>query len=196
MSFRALKTIFLFSFLFKNWSIIDLHCVLTSRIQRNESVYLYTFQILFHYRLWQNIEYDSLGSTVGPCWLPIFYMVVCISIFWTLLLNSKSIPRWNSLGLLILFYLWLPSVTGLDSFTYSHCLKYLSWSSQELALRKKEDVTEIRLPLCFCLFVCFIPAPVAYGSSWARGRTGATAKACATATADPNCIHCLCHGFW
>ena len=43
--------------------------------------YVYTsilFQILFHYRILQNIEYSSLCYIVGPCWLSISYIVVCI----------------------------------------------------------------------------------------------------------------------
>ena len=34
--------------------------------------------IIFHYRLLQDTEYSFLGYTVGPCWLPIF----CIVILW------------------------------------------------------------------------------------------------------------------
>ena len=34
--------------------------------------------ILFHYRLLQDIEYSSLCYTVGPYWLFILYIVVCI----------------------------------------------------------------------------------------------------------------------
>ena len=36
------------------------------------------FQILFLYRLLQNIKYSSLCYTVGPCCLPILYIVVCM----------------------------------------------------------------------------------------------------------------------
>ena len=36
------------------------------------------FQILFHYKLLEDIEYGSLYYTVGPCCLSILYMVVCI----------------------------------------------------------------------------------------------------------------------
>ena len=35
------------------------------------------FNILFHYGLLQDTEYSSLCYTVGPCCLPILYMVVC-----------------------------------------------------------------------------------------------------------------------
>ena len=34
--------------------------------------------IPFHDRLLQDIEYSSLCCTVGPCWLSILYIVVCI----------------------------------------------------------------------------------------------------------------------
>ena len=34
------------------------------------------FQILFPFRLLQNIEQSTLGYTVGPCWLSILNMVV------------------------------------------------------------------------------------------------------------------------
>ena len=40
-------------------------------------VYIYIlFQILFHYRLLQDIEYISLYYTVGLCWLSILYTVM------------------------------------------------------------------------------------------------------------------------
>ena len=42
-------------------------------------LYIYIlFQILFHYRLLQDIEYSSLCSTVGPCSLSTLYTVLCI----------------------------------------------------------------------------------------------------------------------
>ena len=46
--------------------------VLVSGVQQSDSV-IHTyisifFQILFPYRLLQNIEYSSLYYTVGPCW--------------------------------------------------------------------------------------------------------------------------------
>ena len=39
-------------------------------------VQLYSFQILFLYRLLQNIEYNSLCHRVGPCCLSVLYIVV------------------------------------------------------------------------------------------------------------------------
>ena len=42
-------------------------------------IYIYIlFQILFHCRLLQHIEYSSLCYTVGLCCLSILYTVVCI----------------------------------------------------------------------------------------------------------------------
>ena len=40
--------------------------------------YRYLFQILFPYRLLQNIEHSSLCCIVGPCCLSILYILVCI----------------------------------------------------------------------------------------------------------------------
>ena len=54
--------------------------VLVSSIQLNDSV-IHTsvlFQILFPFRLLQNIRQNSLCYTVGPCWLSILSIVVCV----------------------------------------------------------------------------------------------------------------------
>ena len=59
--------------------------VLVSGVQKSESdiymcIYIHIdilFQILFHYRLLQDIEYSSLCCTVGPGCLSILYIVVC-----------------------------------------------------------------------------------------------------------------------
>ena len=40
--------------------------------------YVHLFQILFLYRLLQNIEYSFWCYTVGPCWLFILYIIVSI----------------------------------------------------------------------------------------------------------------------
>ena len=48
-------------------------------IQLNIYLNIYIlFQILFHYRLLQDIEYSSLSYTVGPCCLSILYIEMCI----------------------------------------------------------------------------------------------------------------------
>ena len=42
-------------------------------------MYIYIlFQILFHYRLLEVIEYSSLSYAVGPSCLSVLYIVVCI----------------------------------------------------------------------------------------------------------------------
>ena len=56
--------------------------VLVSGIQQRGSVIhihiFILFQILYPYRLLQNIEYSSLCYTVGPCALSILYIIVCV----------------------------------------------------------------------------------------------------------------------
>ena len=56
--------------------------MLVSGIQQSDSVIhiciSFLFQILFPFRLLQDIEYSSLCYTVGPYGLSILYIVVCI----------------------------------------------------------------------------------------------------------------------
>ena len=60
--------------------------MLVSGVQQSDSVihtFIHTYisvlcQILFHYRLLQDIEYSSLCYTVGPFYLSTLYIVVCI----------------------------------------------------------------------------------------------------------------------
>ena len=80
---------FLLSFI-KEWSIYNI--VLVSSVQYNDSytylhIFIYIFQILFPYKLLQNIEYHSLCYTVGPYYLfyiysrslvSILYIAVCV----------------------------------------------------------------------------------------------------------------------
>ena len=63
------------------WLIYN--AVLVLSVQKSDSVihayiYIFLFQIIFHYRLLQIIEHSSLCNTVGPCSLPILYIVVCV----------------------------------------------------------------------------------------------------------------------
>ena len=63
--FIAMKKIF-------NWSIV-------SGIQWSDSVtYVSGIQILFPYRLLQDINYSSLCCTLGPCWWSVLSILVCI----------------------------------------------------------------------------------------------------------------------
>ena len=60
-------------------SIADLQCCVSFWCRAKWFSYIYIlFQILFHYSLLQDIEYSSLYYTVGPCWLSILYVIVCI----------------------------------------------------------------------------------------------------------------------
>ena len=64
------------SLFFLNWSVVDSQCHANCCTAKWLS-YTHT-DILFHYCLSQHIEYSSLGYTIGPCCLPILYIVVCI----------------------------------------------------------------------------------------------------------------------
>ena len=62
-------------------SIINLQCCVNFRCTAKwfsyTYIYIYFFQILFPYRLLQNIEYSSVCYTIGPCWLSILFIAVC-----------------------------------------------------------------------------------------------------------------------
>ena len=64
------------------WNIGDLQCCVSFAVQQSDSVIHVhkstLFQILSPYRLLQNTELSSLCYTVGPSWLSILYIVVCI----------------------------------------------------------------------------------------------------------------------
>ena len=60
------------------WSIVNLQCCISFKcIAKWFSCTYILFQILFHYRLLQDIEYSYLCCTVSSCCLPILYIVVC-----------------------------------------------------------------------------------------------------------------------
>ena len=45
-------------------------------------MYIYIlFQILFPYRLLQNIECSSMCYTVDPCWLSVIYIYIVVYIY-------------------------------------------------------------------------------------------------------------------
>ena len=71
------------SFFFINWNTIDLQCHLSFRCIASDSI-IHThisiiLLIIFLYWLLQNIEYSSLCYTLGPHWLSILDIVVCIN---------------------------------------------------------------------------------------------------------------------
>ena len=73
---------------FLNFIGVQLICVVkhkqccVSGIQQSESIVhihiFILFQVLFSYSLSQNIEQSPLCYTVGPCWLFILFIVVCV----------------------------------------------------------------------------------------------------------------------
>ena len=81
---------FFFLIFLSNWAIVDLQCCV-SGVQQSDSVIHISilFQILFPFGLLQNTEQSSLCYTVGPCWLSILNIVVCI---WQSQTPSLSLP--------------------------------------------------------------------------------------------------------
>ena len=71
-------------FLLHYWSIVDLQCWVSFRCTAKWGSYVYTciysFFSLFPYRPLQSTEQSSLGYIVGPCYLSILYIVVCMSV--------------------------------------------------------------------------------------------------------------------
>ena len=63
-----------------HWSIIDLQCCVSFRCIAKWFSYTYipSFSDSFPYRLLQNTESSSLCYTVGPYWLSILHIVMCI----------------------------------------------------------------------------------------------------------------------
>ena len=78
--FASLSTHSLFLNLFY-WSMVDLQCFVTFRCEAQWFSYTY-ISILFHipfcYGLLHDTEYSSLCYTVGPWYLFILYIIVCI----------------------------------------------------------------------------------------------------------------------
>ena len=68
----------LFIYLF-NWNIVELQYHVNFRCTAHLFNYI-ILQILFPYRLLQNIEYGSLCYTVNPCCLSILYIVVSVNL--------------------------------------------------------------------------------------------------------------------
>ena len=63
-----------------DWTGLIYNVLFVSGIQHNDSVIhiFILFQVLFSYRLSQNIEQTYLCYIVDPCWLSILYIEVCI----------------------------------------------------------------------------------------------------------------------
>ena len=76
--------LFIYSFLKLYWSRVDVQCCVNFRCIHSDSVIHAQvsdlFQILFPFRLLQNIKQSSLCYVVGSCSLFILYSTVCILI--------------------------------------------------------------------------------------------------------------------
>ena len=72
--------------------------MLVSGVQQSDSViHIYVpilFQILFPFRLLQNIEQSSLCYTVGPCWLSVSNIAVYTCQSQTPNLSPPTLPPW------------------------------------------------------------------------------------------------------
>ena len=66
-------------------------------------VFVYSFQIIFHYSLLQDIEYGFLCYTVGSCGLSILYIEVCFC--------KAKIPNLPPLSLLVTLNLFSMSMS-------------------------------------------------------------------------------------
>ena len=66
------------------WNIFDLHgCVQLCSTAKWFSLCVYSFHILIHDGLSQDMKYSALFYTVGPCWLSSLDVIVCtyLSVF-------------------------------------------------------------------------------------------------------------------
>ena len=86
-------------FLFFKWSLVNLPCCVSFKYTGKWFSYTHIhsypymlFQIIFHYILLQAIKYSFLCYTVGPCYLSVLYIVVCICSSQTPNLSLPSMP--------------------------------------------------------------------------------------------------------
>ena len=63
-------------------------------VQIDMYISIFFFVIFPHYSLLQDIEYSSLCYTVGPCWLSVLYILVCICQYQTPSLPPPTSPFW------------------------------------------------------------------------------------------------------
>ena len=109
-----------------NWSIVDLQCCVCFRytVKWFTCAYmciLFFFQIISSCRLSPNIEYSSWCYTVGPCWLSILYIIVCIGSEKAMATHSSTLAwkipwteepsRLQSMGLLRVGHDWATSLS-------------------------------------------------------------------------------------
>ena len=65
-------------FYFIDVSLTNSVLLISAKQQNDAVIHICSFNILFHYGLLQDIEYSSLGYTVGACSLSILHILICI----------------------------------------------------------------------------------------------------------------------
>ena len=63
--------------------------MLVSVVQQSDAIIYVMKKIFFHYRLLQDIEYSYLCYALGPCCLPVLYIVVCIYSVYSNIYSSR-----------------------------------------------------------------------------------------------------------
>ena len=76
-----------FTFFILYWSIFTMLCWFQMYIKVNQLHILILFHILFPYRLLQHL----LCCTIGPCWVSILYIVVCICF----IIQANTFQKWS-----------------------------------------------------------------------------------------------------
>ena len=110
------------------WCIVDLQCCVTfcCRAKWLSYTHIYIlFHILFYYALSQDIEYSSLGYTLGPRCLSTLYVTVCI-IIWVIFSteSSTSLGQGLSFSHLSTFHRGLNSVRPREGAQQKNIMKY------------------------------------------------------------------------
>jgi hypothetical protein len=76
------------------WCTCSLWVCPSPQLEQSLSLYI-LFQVLFQYRLLQNIEYSSMCYILWHCWLSNLYLLVCICLSQTPNLPLLSFPFGN-----------------------------------------------------------------------------------------------------
>ena len=111
------------------------------------------FLILFPYRLLQSIEYSSLCYTVGPCWLSILHILVCI---------CQSQPPNSSLP--FIFSPWQSQVRSLLLF-------YVPWDIWRERVQGWSNCTTLEVIKNSGSFLLLALPPLVYGFPSLGGKT-------------------------
>ena len=142
---------------FFHWSITDLQCCVSFRCREKWFSYTYItilffLQILFPYRLLQNIEYSSLCRTVGPCWKNSYFLITT----GPSTLQEQHLIMWRlpypNTGYAFLHWLWTIFFFLKQLIYYFASLEYLTngWTIQSLAIILFRNIIYISIWLKYC----------------------------------------------